>query len=465
MKKFNLDKNFDEKKDLIEQIKNLINQDTSINEKYNQFKKIQNSWFKIGPVPRTKSGILWNNFQHHIKNFYDYLHLNRKFKEIDLVHNQKEKEKIILHAETLFKLNDKIKAFKDFERLKKRWKYELGPVNREVEQNLNNSFKDIENKIIDEKKKFDLNKDSILENNIEKKLNLLNDIKILIEKETDSVKGWQKKINDFDKLKHNIEITGPIPKKSKKIFWDDYKKIVRTFYSEKNSFFKRLKKIYSENLEKQKNLINQIGKIHKEENLENFRSEVISIQKHWKLIKPVPYKTNEKNWKLFKNTCDEYFQKLIHKKNNDSKEKNESNKRQKVIIENLNDFSGNEEDLVIVAKEFLSFKNISTENETKFYKKIKKILKDLGSNSKNIEDKISDIKSKLMSSEQKNNEIQNINSKLELLSKELTQQENNLSFFNEKSKENKILNKVHEKIKKNKKEIDLLKNHKKKLLS
>jgi hypothetical protein len=465
LKNFNLDQNFDEKKNLIEELKNLINQDISINEKYNRFKKIQNSWFKIGHVPRTKSGILWNNFQHHIKNFYDYLHLNRKFKEIDLVHNQKEKEKIISHAETLIKQNDKTKAFKDFERLKKRWKFELGPVNKEVEQNLNNSLKDIENKIIEEKKIFDLNKDSILENNIEKKLNLLNDIKILIEKKTDSVKGWQKNINDFDKLKHNIEITGPIPKKSKKTFWNDYKNIVRTFYSEKNSFFKRLKKIYSENIEKQKNLINQVNNIHKEENLENFRSQVISIQKQWTLIKPVPYKANEKNWKLFKSTCDEYFQKLIHKKDNHLKEKNKSNEKQKVIIENLNDFSGNEEDLVIVAKEFLSFKNISTENETKFYKKIKKILKDLGLNSKDIDDKISELKSKLMSSEQKNTEIHNINSKLELLNKELAQQENNLSFFNEKSKENKIFNKVHEKIKKNKKEIDLLKNHKKKLLS
>ena len=51
-------------------------------------------------------------------------------------------------------------------------------------------------------------------------------------------------------------------------------------------------------------------------------------------------------------------------------------------------------DLVIVAKEFLSFKNISTEIETKFYKKIKKILKDLGLNSENIDDKISEIKVK-----------------------------------------------------------------------
>ena len=51
--------------------------------------------FKIGNVPRSQNLILWNNFQHHIKNFYDYLHLNRKFKEIDLEHNLKEKEKII----------------------------------------------------------------------------------------------------------------------------------------------------------------------------------------------------------------------------------------------------------------------------------------------------------------------------------------------------------------------------------
>ena len=70
-----------------------------------------------------------------------------------------------------------------------------------------------------------------------------------------------------------------------------------------------------------------------------------------------------------------------------------------------------------------------------------------------------------MTSDQKNIEIKNINEKLELLNKELTQQENNLSFFDEKSKENKILKKVHDKIKKNKNEIDSLNTHKKKLLS
>ena len=33
----------------------------------NEVKKLQNSWFKIGTVPRSQNLIIWNNFQHHIK--------------------------------------------------------------------------------------------------------------------------------------------------------------------------------------------------------------------------------------------------------------------------------------------------------------------------------------------------------------------------------------------------------------
>ena len=183
------------------------------------------------------------------------------------------------------------------------------------------------------------------------------------------------------------------------------------------------------------------------------------------MIRPVPYKINERNWKTFKSKCDQFFKKIVQKKDNYSKEKKELNKKQNTIIANLDKFNGKEKDMEIVVEEFLSIKNLNSEIENKFFKKIKKILIDFGNKSENIEDKIAEIKSKLMTSDQKNIEIKNINEKLELLNKELTQQENNLSFFDEKSKENKILKKVHDKIKKNKNEIDSLNTHKKKLLS
>ena len=57
-----------------------------------------------------------------------------------------------------------------------------------------------------------------------------------------------------------------------------------------------------------------------------------------------------------------------------------------------------------------------------------------------------------------------VQSKIDSLKKEVSQQENNLSFFNENSKENKLLKTVHDKIKKNKNELELLKKHKNKLL-
>ena len=75
---------------------------------------------------------------------------------------------------------------------------------------------------------------------------------------------------------------------------------------------------------------------------------------------------------------------------------------------------------------------------------------ELGTKKSEIENKISDIKSRLMSADQKNIELKNINNKIDSLKKEVSQQENNLSFFNENSKENKLLKTVHDKIKKNK---------------
>ena len=48
-----LSKNLKLKQDLINELKELINLDTKMNEKYLGFKEIQNKWFKIGPVPRS----------------------------------------------------------------------------------------------------------------------------------------------------------------------------------------------------------------------------------------------------------------------------------------------------------------------------------------------------------------------------------------------------------------------------
>ena len=89
-----------------------------------------------------------------------------------------------------------------------------------------------------------------------------------------------------------------IPRKLKKTFWNNYKIVIREFYLSKNTFFKNIKKTYSDNLKKQDLLIEEIKIITTKDGEGKERQNVISIQKKWKLIKPVPYKANEKNWKM-----------------------------------------------------------------------------------------------------------------------------------------------------------------------
>lgn len=465
MKKINTNQNLVEKEILIDRLKNLINDDISISKKYQELKKIQSFWFKIGPVPRTKSKIVWNNFQHHIKNFYDYLHLNRKFKEIDLEHNRIQKEKILLHAKDLINSNDKIKIWKDFQRLKKRWNYELGPVEKKFEKELNRELEEIEIEINKSKKNFEENRDSILEKNYNNIIILFEKGKSLIQDKSESLKSWQRRIRDFEKIKRQILNSGPIPKKSNKKFWTDYKKLIKEFYSQKNSFFKNLKNVYSDNIQKQFSLINEVEKILDNENPESFRSQIISIQKKWKLIKPVPYKINKKNWLDFKSKCDIFFRKLNEKKNFNSKELIKSNEKQESIIEKLNSFSGKQKDLEKIIENFILIGVSSSKNEKIFYNKINSLFLNLGLNNLEIEKLITEIKTKCMSSDQINEEINTINQRLDVLKKELVQQENNLSFFNEESKENKLLEKVHRKIDKNKIEIENLNKMKKSLLN
>jgi len=460
----NLDDNLIEKKDLIEKLKSLLIIDGSINEKYNEFKKIQNSWFKIGQVPRSQNVIIWNNFQHHIKNFYDYLHLNRKFKEIDLEHNLKEKEKIIFNAKKLTNINDQLKAFKDFERLKKRWKFELGPVKKEKEESLEEELKSIEEALNIKRKEFELNKDTILITNYNLKESLIKKIELLNQTELKSIKNWQEKIKTFESIKNEIDLAGPIPRKLKKIFWNNYKIVIREFYLSKNTFFKNIKKTYSDNLKKQDLLIEEIKIITTKDEEGKERQNVISIQKKWKLIKPVPYKANEKNWKIFKNICDIYFQKASQNRNLKHTKNKESEIKQDQLIEGLSEINGDSIELENVCKEYLSINKINSEKENLFFEKIKYLLIKEGFNEEESKIKINEMKSKFMSIDQKKSQVYKLNSNLDKLKKDLIQQENNLLFFNDKSKENKLLEAVHLKIKNQKLEIEKIINQKKDLL-
>ena len=127
-------------------------------------------------------------------------------------------------------------------------------------------------------------------------------------------------------------------------------------------------------------------------------------------------------------------------------------------------FSGELVGLEKIFEEYFLNNKLSSEKEKIFFDKIKTQLIKQGLKEEESQNKLNEMKSKFMSYDQKKSEVYKLNLRLDKLKKDLTQQENNLLFFNDKSKENKLLKTVHLKIKNQKLEIEKLIIEKNKLI-
>ena len=115
-----LNSNLEEKLELIEDLKNLIDNAEGAT-MYKNFKDIQTKWVAIGPIPRAKYNDTWRTYQHHVERFYDLLHLSNDLRELDFKHNLEEKLKLVERAEALVDVEDVNVAFKELQVLHKLW--------------------------------------------------------------------------------------------------------------------------------------------------------------------------------------------------------------------------------------------------------------------------------------------------------------------------------------------------------
>ena len=153
--------------------------------------------------------------------------------------------------------------------------------------------------------------------------------------------------------------------------------------------------------------------------------------------------------------CNYFFNKVDDLKANELKESKKNKSVQNNFLSEIeNDLSSKEINLekLIIQWGKLGEKDLQTEK--KFEKTIIKVLISKGFNKNESKIKFLEFKCNSMNNDEKKLKVSELIKELDNLKKELSTLENNLSFFNEKSKENILLNKVHKDIKKNKEQIN-----------
>ena len=287
------------RKSLIEELKGLIGVDRPISDTYKQFKDLQARWRESGHVPQSEANNIWKTYHHHVGIFYDFLHLNREFRELDYKYNYEEKIKIIEEVEAMSNMDNIQKAFRNLQELHKRWKDELGPVAKEHEEPLWERFSQA-TKVIHEKRQFfQKNQTEIFKANFDKKADLIAQMRELNESEIKTHNEMQKLIRNMEALRTSFFDCGSVSRSKSAEIWTAFKEVMRTFSRKRNSFYKSLKKEYAENMKKRMELVKQVEELHQTEDFASSTPKVIALQKQWKQMGPVSRKQNDKAWNPF----------------------------------------------------------------------------------------------------------------------------------------------------------------------
>lgn len=458
--------NLERKKNIIEEIKELINADKDINIVYKKFKTLQNSWYSTGAVPRAENHDIWQTFRHHVERFYDFLHLNRELRELDFKHNYEAKFKLIERAEELTKFTDIIRASRELNSLHQTWKNDLGPVMKEQREVLWKRFQEATKTIQKRRQEYQKNLAGSRQANFERKNEILTQMKGFLSSLPQEHREWQNALKKFQELREEFKTVGHIAGKNNKIIWQEFREIGKEFMKAKNDFYKLQKKEQKENVTAKNNLIKHLESILESEDWESRVEEVKDLQKNWKVIGFISRKIDNKLWSIFQEKNSLYFDRI-----RSGYQKLDAN--DEALIEKRNKFiesakkqklKGNKEEVrEQVNKIWEDWDNLEQLKPNLIQKLDKALAKGLIEKIKNHDLKPSEKKKleyecKVLALKKNdkdlNEAIKEIKIEIKNHQTEINQLENNLEFFSSSSTENPLFKEAEKKIRKIKKALD-----------
>ncbi len=457
--KQDLNKNLNRRQEIIEELKGLLDVEENINTTYKHFKELQERWRTAGPIPRDKYNTVWNTYHHHVENFYDFLHLNREFRDMDFKHNLEQKLKVIDRAEELTLEQDTNRAFRELQMLHKMWKEELGPVAKEYRDDIWNRFSEATKKIHDLRQTYYDQLDQQFEKNLEVKQELIVKIKAIAETPYTSHSQWQQKIKELEALRDAFFKAGKVPREKNEETWSAFKQSVRQFNRNKNAYYKGLKKEQYENLEKKRELIKIADENKDNEDFKVTTPLMKKIQADWKKVGHVPRKDSDKVWKQFKAACNHYFDRFHKSNTEENSEEQKAFDEKKELLDRLKAMElvgDKKQDLPKIKEAIEVWKQIGKVPYNKRFieGKFNKVLDQLFSKLD-----IDNTKAEMMKYENKvqalndadddkklRNEHYFLSKKVEETKAEIRQLENNLQFFSNVDDDNPLVQEVHKNI-------------------
>ncbi len=292
---------------IIDELKELVNSDETLNHTFTKFRELQQRWKETGPVPQANVKDTWETYNLHVENFYNFIKINKELRDLDLKKNYEAKIALCEQAETLVMEQSVVSAFRKLQKLHDEWR-ETGPVANEFKEPLWERFKQASSRINKAHQEYFESLKGEQQKNLEMKTELCVKAEELSEQMLTSRKEWNKANDRLLEIQKVWKTIGFAPKKDNTRIYERFRNACDHFFAMKRDYYAQIKAEMDHNLQLKNEICEAAESIKDSEDWKKTADELIALQKRWKEVGAVSRRHSDAVWKRFRAACDYFFE-------------------------------------------------------------------------------------------------------------------------------------------------------------
>ena len=292
---------------IIEELKELVNSDETLNNTFAKFRELQQRWKDTGVVPQAKVKDLWETYNLHVENFYNFIKINKELRDLDLKKNYEQKMLLCEQAEALAVEPSIVEAFHKLQKLHDEWR-EVGPVANEYKESLWERFKAASSRINKQHQEYFETIKQEQVKNLELKTELCQATESLAEQPYTSRKEWNKASDKLLEIQKVWRTIGFAPKKDNTRIYERFRAACDRFFEAKREFYAGVKTEMEHNLQLKNEICEAAEALQNSDDWKHATDELIALQAKWKEVGAVSRRYSDQVWKRFRAACDKFFE-------------------------------------------------------------------------------------------------------------------------------------------------------------
>ena len=301
------ERNLKIKLEIIEELKELVNSDETLNHTFTKFRELQQRWKETGIVPQQQVKDLWETYNLHVENFYNFIKINKELRDLDLKKNYEQKVALCEQAEALLLEPSIVEAFHKLQKLHDEWR-ETGPVANEYKEALWERFKAASSRINKQHQEhFEALKAEQVKN-LGLKTELCVATEELAAQPLTTRKEWNRASDRLLEIQKTWKTIGFAPKKDNNRIYERFRTACDRFFEAKRQFYAGVKAEMEHNLQLKLELCEAAESLSGSEEWKKTTDELIALQARWKQIGAVARRHSDAVWKRFRAACDKFFE-------------------------------------------------------------------------------------------------------------------------------------------------------------